>query len=192
VFVEVLQVARENQLSRFGTRQPRRHQDPRQRQPSQRPVLWARRGHRGATHRPRFKNCLALAEEADGANVPDGMGVPEELQRREDRLTAIAEAKGKIEARAAERFAREQADYQAKLAARAAKAAASGKKPGGKAAQAARARPACRRPDQPHRRRVADHGRGWRWLRAVLQRPSHRRYRDHAGPGAAGHAGCQR
>ena len=47
---------------------------------------------------------------------PDGMRVPDELKRREDRLAAIAEAKTKIEARAAERFAREQADYQAKLA----------------------------------------------------------------------------
>jgi len=64
---------------------------------------------------------LALAEQADGVNVPDGMSVAEELQRREDRLTAIAAAKGKIEARAAERYAREQADYEAKLAARAAK-----------------------------------------------------------------------
>ena len=62
------------------------------------------------------------AEAADGVNVPDGMSVPEELKRREDRLAAIAAAKAKIEARAAERFAREQADYEAKLAARAAKA----------------------------------------------------------------------
>jgi hypothetical protein len=35
-----------------------------------------------------------LAEQADGVKVPDGMGVPEELQRREDRLMAIAEVKG--------------------------------------------------------------------------------------------------
>ena len=63
------------------------------------------------------------------------MSLPDELQRREDRLAAIAAAKAKIEARAAERYAREQADYQAKLAARAAKAAA-GRKPGGKAPKA--------------------------------------------------------
>ena len=36
-------------------------------------------------------------------------------------LVAIAEAKTKIEARAAERFAREQADYEAQLNARKAK-----------------------------------------------------------------------
>ncbi len=36
---------------------------------------------------------LTLAETADGVNVPDGMSVPEELQRREDRLAATADAK---------------------------------------------------------------------------------------------------
>ncbi len=60
------------------------------------------------------------------------MSIPEELPRREDRLAAIADAKAKIEARAAERCAREQADYEAKLAAREQRAAATGKNPGGK------------------------------------------------------------
>jgi transposase len=75
---------------------------------------------------------LALAEAADKADVPDGMSVPEELARREDRLARLAEAKAKIEARARERFAREQAEHAAKLAARAEKEKTTGKKPGGK------------------------------------------------------------
>jgi transposase len=75
---------------------------------------------------------LALAEAADKADVPDGMSVPEELARREDRLARLAEAKAKIEARAKERFAREQAEHEAKLAARAEKEKKTGKKPGGK------------------------------------------------------------
>src|SRR5208283_3663807 len=75
---------------------------------------------------------LAKAEAADKADVPDGMSIPEELERREERLKKLAEARAKIEARASERFAREQAEYQAKIAARQAKAQASGKKPGGK------------------------------------------------------------
>ena len=75
---------------------------------------------------------LALAEAADQAEVPDGMSVPEELARREDRLARIAEAKAKIEARARERFEREQAEHEAKLKARAEKEKATGKKPGGK------------------------------------------------------------
>ncbi len=75
---------------------------------------------------------LAKAEAADLADVPDGMSIPEELERREERLKKLAEARTKIEARASERLAREQAEYEAKIAARAAKAEASGKKPGGK------------------------------------------------------------
>ena len=75
---------------------------------------------------------LALAEAEDKADVPDGMSVPEELARREDRLARLAEAKAKIEARARERFAREQAEHEAKLKARAEKEKKTGKKPGGK------------------------------------------------------------
>jgi transposase len=75
---------------------------------------------------------LAKAEAADKADVPDGMSIPEELERREERLKKLAAARAKIEARASERFAREQAEYEAKIAAREAKAKASGKKPGGK------------------------------------------------------------
>jgi transposase len=72
------------------------------------------------------------AEAADQADGPDGMVIPEELARREERLKKIAEAKAKIEARAKERYERELALHQAKLAAREAKEKATGKKPGGK------------------------------------------------------------
>ena len=75
---------------------------------------------------------MALAEAADGADVPDGMSVPEELARREDRLARIAEAKAVIEARARERLERERAEYEAKLEARAEKAEKTGRKPGGR------------------------------------------------------------
>jgi hypothetical protein len=61
------------------------------------------------------------------------MSIPAELARREDRLRRLAEARAKIEARARERFGREQAEYAAKLAAREAKAAITGRKPGGRA-----------------------------------------------------------
>jgi len=75
---------------------------------------------------------LAKAEAADKADIPDGMSIPKELERREKRLKKLAEARSKIEARAAERLAHEQAEYEAKIAAREAKAKARGKKPGGK------------------------------------------------------------
>lgn len=75
---------------------------------------------------------MTKAEAADQADIPDGMSIPEELARREERLAKIAEARTKIEARAKERFEREQAEHDAKMAARAAKTKATGKKPGGK------------------------------------------------------------
>ena len=75
---------------------------------------------------------MAKAEAADQADVPDGMSIPDELARREQRLAEIAKARATIEARAKERQAREQAEYDAKMAARAAKAAATGKQPGGR------------------------------------------------------------
>ena len=134
VFVEVLEVARENQLSRFGTVSldgTKIHANA-----SRHSALSS--GHAEAIEaqlKAEVQELLALAEEADGANVPDGMRLPAELKRREHRPAAIAAAKAKITPRAAERFAREQADYEAKLAARAAKAAASGKKPRGKPPQ---------------------------------------------------------
>jgi len=78
------------------------------------------------------KQWLRLAERADGVNVPDGMSIPEELERRELRLAAIAEAKAKIEARAEERLQRDQAEHESKLAARAEQEKNTGKKPRGR------------------------------------------------------------
>jgi len=75
---------------------------------------------------------LARAEAADCAPLPEGLSIPQELARREERLAAIQQAKAQIEARAAERDAQEKADFEAKLKAREDKTARSGKKPGGK------------------------------------------------------------
>src|SRR6266403_137704 len=96
-----------------------------------------------------FVQVLALAREMgmlklgtvalDGtkihADVPDGMSIPDELARREQRLAKLAQARAKIEARAKERFEREAAEHKAKLAAREAKAKATGSKPTGKPPQ---------------------------------------------------------
>jgi transposase len=131
IFVQVLQVARENQLSRFGTVSldgTRIHANA-----SRHSALSY--GHAEkieAQLKAEVQELLALAETADRSAVPDGVKLPDEIKRREDRLAAIAQAKAKIEARAQERFEREQAEYAAKVAARDAKAARNGKKPGGK------------------------------------------------------------
>lgn len=75
---------------------------------------------------------LQKAESADKSDIPDGMSIPEELEHREKRLTAIAAAKAEIERRAAERHAREQKEYEEKLAKRAEKERQTGKKARGK------------------------------------------------------------
>lgn len=130
-FVQVLQVARENQLSRFGTvsldgtkihANASRH----------RALSYGHTEKIEAHLKAEVQELLALAEAADQSSVPDGVSLPDEIKRREDRLAAIAVAKAKIEARAKERYEQEQAQYQAKMAARTEKEAATGKKPGGK------------------------------------------------------------
>ena len=78
------------------------------------------------------KELLARAEAADQEPLPEGLSIPEELSRREERLAAIRQAKEQIEARAAERDAQEKAEFEAKIIAREDKTARTGKKPGGK------------------------------------------------------------
>jgi len=75
---------------------------------------------------------IRLAEQADSNEIPDGMDIPAELSRRQDRLDAIVQAKAKIEERAAQRYAEEQKEYKEKVAKRRAKADATGKKPRGR------------------------------------------------------------
>jgi transposase len=130
-FVQVLQVARENQLSKFGTvsldgskihANANRHSA-------------LSHGHIEkieAQLKTEVQEMLKLAEAADQSSVPDGVSLPDEIKRREDRLAAIAAAKAKIEARAKERYLRERAEYDSKMAARAAKETKTGKKSKGR------------------------------------------------------------
>ena len=75
---------------------------------------------------------LRQAEEADHRELADGLDIPAELARREERLNAIASAKAEIERRAANRYAEEQADYETKLTKRKAEEQETGKKTRGK------------------------------------------------------------
>ena len=137
---------------------------------------------------------LRMAEAADQADVPDGMSIPEELARREQRLAAIARAKATIEARAKERHAQERAEYEAKLKAREAKTAATGKKPGGEAARGAATEGATAHCDrgQSDGRGIAHHAGGGRWVRAMLQRAGDGGGRQSAGDRGRGGAGTER
>ena len=65
--------------------------------------------------RAEVRRLLQLAEEADDTDIPDGMSVPDELARREDRLAAIAKAKAEIKQRAAERDQQAQQTHEQKI-----------------------------------------------------------------------------
>src|SRR5688572_8844831 len=131
LFVQVLELAREMGLLRMGTvaldgtkihANASRHSA----------LSYEHAGKIEAQLKAEVADLLAKAEVADRADLPDGLSIPDELARREERLKKLAEARATIEARARERFEREQAEYEARLAARDAKAAATGRKPRGK------------------------------------------------------------
>jgi hypothetical protein len=69
--------------------------------------------------RTEIEELFKLSEQSDQREVPDGLVVREELARREDRLARLVQAKAVLQARATERAAAEQAEYEAKLAQRA-------------------------------------------------------------------------
>jgi transposase len=75
---------------------------------------------------------FALAAHADQHAVPDGMSIPAEIALREQRLARLAEAKAVLQARAQERQAIEQAEYEANVREREAKAKRTGKPPRGR------------------------------------------------------------
>jgi transposase len=131
LFVQVLQLAREMGVLKLGTialdgtkihANASRHSA----------LSYEQAGKIEAQLQAEVAELMAKAEAADQADVPDGMSIPDELARREQRLAEIARARAIIEARAKERHAHEQAEYDAKRAAREAKTMATGRKPGGK------------------------------------------------------------
>ncbi len=67
--------------------------------------------------------------------------IPQEVQRREERLKKIAQVKAEIEARAQARYEREKAEYEDKLRERAVKEKTRGRKLGGKQPKAPKAGP---------------------------------------------------
>lgn len=130
LFVQVLMLAREMKLLKLG------HialdgTKVRANASQHKALSWAHANKIEAQLREEVQCLLALAETSDRASAPDGMDMPAEIARREDRLGAIAQAKAKIAQRAAERFKTEQQEFEAKQAKRQAQRDA-GKKPRGK------------------------------------------------------------
>lgn len=90
-------------------------------------LSWAYANRLEAQFEEEVKELMRLADHADSTDLPDGFNIPEELEIREKRLSAIGDAKVKIEERAAERHAREMVQYNDKMAKREAKEKESGK-----------------------------------------------------------------
>lgn len=139
LFVQVLVLAREMKLLKLGhialdgtkvNANASKHKA----------LSWSHANKIEAQLRREVQTLLSLAEKDDRAAEPDGMDVPAEIARREDRLNAIAQAKAKIAQRAGERFKAEQQEFQAKQAKRRAQRDA-GKKPRGKDPQPPEAGP---------------------------------------------------
>lgn len=130
-FVQVLQIARENQFSQFGKvsldgtklhANASRHKA----------LSYAHAVESEKRLKQEVAELVALAEQADQTPVPDGMDIPEEIKRREVLIARIAAAKKTIEARAEERLRREQAEYDDNVAKRTAYTEKTGKKVRGK------------------------------------------------------------
>jgi transposase len=82
--------------------------------------------------RAEVEELFIRAEQSEQPEVPDGLVVQEEIARRQDRLTRLAEAKAVIEARAQERTAAEQDAYSARMAQRAERERTTGRRTGGR------------------------------------------------------------
>src|SRR5713226_812036 len=108
LFVKVLLLAREMGVLKMGTvaldgtkihANASRHSA----------LSYERAGKIEAQLKAEVADLMAKAEAADRSDLPDGLSIPDELARREERLQKLAEARAKIEGRAKERVAREQA-----------------------------------------------------------------------------------
>jgi transposase len=83
--------------------------------------------------RAEVEELFALSERADQGELPDGLVVSDEIAIRQARLARLAEAKAVLQARANERTALEQAEYDAKVQERAEKERQTGRTPRGRA-----------------------------------------------------------
>jgi len=87
-------------------------------------VSYQRAGEMIEDLRQQVQELMALAEEADSRALNEGLNVPAEIARRQDRIAALEKARALIEERAREKAAMEQVKGSVKNKARSAKDAA--------------------------------------------------------------------
>lgn len=83
-----------------------------------------------------IEKLLSLAVAQDESEKDLALDIPDEIRRREDRLSKIQEAKKVVEQRASERYQKEKEEYDAKMAQRKEQQEMTGKKPRGREPQA--------------------------------------------------------
>lgn len=122
-FVKVLQLAQELKLAQFGqitvsvdgtkvAANASKHAA----------VSYERAGQNIAQLELEVAQLVAKAEQADATPLQDGLSIPAEIVRRQERKAALEKARAQIETRAHARYAGELADYEKKMAARQARA----------------------------------------------------------------------
>jgi len=122
-FVKVLQLAQQLKLLKFGQLTVAADGTKVQANASKHSaVSYQRAGEMMAQLELEVQQLLAKAEQADATPLQDGLSIPAEITRRQERKAALAQARVEIEARAHARYAGQLAEHEAKLAARAAKA----------------------------------------------------------------------
>jgi len=130
-FVKILQLAQELKLAKFGqltvsidgtkiAANASKHSA----------VSYARAGEQIVQLEEEVAQLMTKAEQADATPLQDGLTIPAEIARRQERKAALAKARAQIEARAHARYAAELAEHEKKAAAREAKQA-QGRKPRG-------------------------------------------------------------
>lgn len=82
--------------------------------------------------RKEVEELFKMAEQADQAELPEGLSIADEIAFRERRMANLGQAKQVLEARARERYELELAEYEAKMRERERKAQEKGRKPGGR------------------------------------------------------------
>jgi transposase len=116
-FVKVLQLAQELKLAQFGqitvsvdgtklAANASKHSA----------VSYERAGRSIEQLEAEVQQLLAKAEQADATPLQEGLAIPEEIVRRQERKAALEKARAQIEARAHARYAAERAQYEKKLA----------------------------------------------------------------------------
>src|SRR5215469_14267818 len=131
LFVQVLLLAQEAGVLKVGTISldgTKIHADASR----HKAVSYKRLQERETQLQAEVEELFVLSEQSEQPVVLDGLVVSKEIARRQDRLARLAEAKAVLEARAKEREAAEQAEYEAKLAQREERERTTGRRPSGR------------------------------------------------------------